>query len=334
MQSPIRSFAIIAVFVLTLAVPSSGVPGSVQAAQDNQPAAAGCVSYLFGSGSTTGGKSITLRVKLTAVAGSGGVTVGLSSSDAAITIPATVLVPDGQQDHTFAVSTNPVVSDTSVQVSASSGGCAKGRSVLIKAPILKSLSVQSVMRGGGSGKVTVCMTGPAATALDTSLVSSDTSVLANQTITIPVGKGCKSEAVALAHVASDTAIALSVTYGAGQVDGSTVVRNFNVGQLTFQFVDAYCNPAVGVFPALVAVDGSGFPPNTTLRFTFSGPPFNPTAGVDIPINGSGSFTQFGMFYDQAGGTATIVVTDPGIGAVLHQTTYETPPWEDPVPACE
>ena len=47
------------------------------------------VSFLFGSGSQTGGRRITLRVRLAAPAPAGGTTVTLGSSSSAVQIPAT-----------------------------------------------------------------------------------------------------------------------------------------------------------------------------------------------------------------------------------------------------
>ena len=118
-----------------------------------------CVDHLFGSGSATGGHHITFRVRLSAPAPTGGAKIALGSSKAAITVPATVTVPAGATEYTFSAATHPVAADTVVVVSASTGACRVSRSVTVKAPVLRSLSVQTVIRGGGQGKITVCLNG-------------------------------------------------------------------------------------------------------------------------------------------------------------------------------
>jgi hypothetical protein len=63
--------------------------------------AAATLRFLYGSGSQTGGKDITLRIALTEAAPAGGAVVSLSSSDGAINVPATTTVSSGQTDKTI-----------------------------------------------------------------------------------------------------------------------------------------------------------------------------------------------------------------------------------------
>ena len=255
------------------------LPGHMRPAEAAQPAgvapSTGCVSYLFGSGSATGGRSVTFRVKLTKPAGTGGVVVDLTSANAAIPVPSSVVVPSSQQEHTFSVGTNPVAVDTQVSVSASSGNCTKGRSVLIKAPVLKSLLVQSVMRGGGQGKITVCLTGKTASGgVAVDMTSSETSVLASQTITVPGGKGCLSQVVDLAPVVSDVPVMVTATLLAVVLTRSTIVRDFTPATATATATSVPTS-------RLALIDNYYSPQENGNRFGFEGFGFLPDSNVVV-----------------------------------------------------
>jgi trimeric autotransporter adhesin len=218
----------------TVVAGAIGFRGSTEA-QVTGPAAGTvpCVNFLFGSGSRTGGHNVTFRVRLSAPAPSGGANVTMGSSNAAISVPATVTVPAGATELTFTAPTHPVPVDTAVVVSASSGGCLVSRSVAIRAPVLRALHVQSVIRGGGQGKITVCLTeaaGPAG--VPVTLNSSRPGVLpVPSSIVVPAGKGCLSIVVDAATVGSDVPVTVSATKAA-TLSELTVVRNFNTATST------------------------------------------------------------------------------------------------------
>ncbi len=117
--------------------------------------------FLYGSGSVTGGRPLNLRVELTAPAPQGGIRVRLSTTNIAVQVPGSVLVPAGKSDLAFTVATSAVETELSVTIRAEFGGVTKSRAVQIKPPALAGLSVQSVMRAGGTAKITVKLTGPA-----------------------------------------------------------------------------------------------------------------------------------------------------------------------------
>ena len=192
-----------------------------------------CVDHLFGSGSATGGHHITFRVRLSAPAPTGGAKITLGSSKAAITVPATVTVPAGATEYTFSAATHPVAADTVVVVSASTGACRVSRSVTVKAPVLRSLSVQTVIRGGGQGKITVCLNGATASGGSAvALNSNRPSILpVPSSIVIPAGKACLSIVVNAANVGSDVAVTITAKKG-GTLSQPTVVRNFNAATPT------------------------------------------------------------------------------------------------------
>jgi hypothetical protein len=69
------------------------------------------------------GQSGTLTVKLNGAAGTGGVVVSLSSSDAAVaSVPATVTIPSGYSSITFGLTAGTVATTTPVTLTASYAG--------------------------------------------------------------------------------------------------------------------------------------------------------------------------------------------------------------------
>jgi hypothetical protein len=186
------------------------------------------VAYLFGSGSTHGGRPITLRVTLTAPAPDGGANVTLNSERPdIILLPGTVTVPEGASEHTFQVGTVPAEDDTYVRVSASFGGRTVGREILIREPRLRALYVQQVIRGGGQGKVTVCLTGPSrASGTSVELASDKPAILqAPLHVNVLSGRSCRSIAVPATAVEEDVAVQVTASYPGRTIVKGTIVRD-------------------------------------------------------------------------------------------------------------
>jgi hypothetical protein len=189
------------------------------------------VAFLFGSGSTTGGRFVTLRVELTAPAPAGGAEVALASERPdVVPLPASVTVPAGQTQETVRVETVAVEQTVHVRVSAAYGGTTRGREVLVKEPDLRVLYAQTVIRGGGQGKLTVCLTGEAyAGGVVVTLASSDPATLAvPATATIAAGRACVSVNAAAAEVTTDTAVRVTAGFDGATVADDTIVRDFPV----------------------------------------------------------------------------------------------------------
>jgi hypothetical protein len=186
------------------------------------------VHFLFGSGSATGGRRITLRVELTSPAPAGGVAVRLTSDrPEIIPLPDTIEVPGGTTEREFHVTTNAVSSDTYVRVSAGYGGVTKGREVLVKYSRLRVLDLESVIPSGGEGTLRVCLTGIAAAGGTTvRLTSTNLAVLMPPpSLTIPAGKACRSINVPTGAVTSDTTVRVFAAYRGITRFQDTVVQN-------------------------------------------------------------------------------------------------------------
>ena len=194
-----------------------------------QPAhAATSLHYLFGSGSATGGNRITLRVELTKPAPATGKRVALTSSHESIPVPTSVKVPGGETELTFTVSTKPVAQDVGVTLTARVGTVIKSRVVVIKAPMLSGLSVQSRIRAGGVGKVTVLLSGKApAQGVMVELESNRPSILAvPATAIVTAGRTSVSLTVAAELVSDDVTVRVTARLDGDTRTRSTIVRNY------------------------------------------------------------------------------------------------------------
>lgn len=172
---------------------------------------------------------MTFHVELTERAPAGGAQVSLTSSSAAVLVPSTVTVSSGETEKTFGVTTAPVTNDSTLTVTATYGGVSKSRVVLIREPYMSSLSVQSVIRAGGNGKVIVRLSGRAPEGGVTVRVSSNRpSLLALPgDVTIAAGAASATLIVPAGNVRSDVAVNIISTYHGMRLVKPTIVRHFS-----------------------------------------------------------------------------------------------------------
>ena len=202
--------------------------GPLALASPDTVRASPAIRYLYGSGSATGGRSITLRVQLTEPAGPSGVRVTLSADDPSIDLPGSVVVRGGDTEVSLTAGTSPVARDVSVTVTAGRGGVTKSRVVIIKAPILAELSLQSRIRGGGQGKLTVKMNGKAPEGGMAVVVKSNRpSVLPlNQTRSIPAGSSSLTLVVPAVSVPYDVPVKVTARINGRTITAEAIVRNY------------------------------------------------------------------------------------------------------------
>lgn len=112
--------------------------------------------------SVTGGASPTGTVTMNGAAPAGGTVVSLSSSNPAVSVPATVTIPQGGTSASFTMNTSPVATATTATVSVSFGGVTQTTSLTVLPPVLASVTLsQSSVQGGSSSTGTVTLSGPA-----------------------------------------------------------------------------------------------------------------------------------------------------------------------------
>lgn len=185
--------------------------------------------------SVVGGSSSTATVGLTGVAPSGGITVGLTTSNpAAAQIPASITIAAGNSTAQFPVTTVPVASSTSLQISASLNGVSRSATLTVAAPTLSSLSLNPTsIVGGNSSTGTVTLTGNAAVAIVVSLTSNNTgaaSVPVN--VTVPVGSSGATFTVSTNPVSSTTAPTISAVYSGTTRNQTLTVNSPSLSSLT------------------------------------------------------------------------------------------------------
>ena len=177
--------------------------------------------------SVQGGTSSTGTVTLSGPAPAGGAVVTLSSSDtAAAQVPGSVTVAANATTATFTVTTSPVSSDATLNISATRGATQTASFTVTAPPITVSsvtLNPTSVV-GGSSSTGTVTLSGPAAAGgVVVTLSSSDTAAAqVPASVTVAANATTATFSISSDPVASDAALTISATYGSTQTAGFTV----------------------------------------------------------------------------------------------------------------
>lgn len=161
---------------------------------------------VYGNGKTTG------TVKLKRPAPVGGVVVKLSSSDPALTVPASVKVAEGQTTATFPVQTADVASATAVTLTATTADSATNV-VTVKplVPVSLALSATAVA-GGGSLTGTVTLAAKAAVDTVVTLASSDAATAKVPTqVVVKAGKSSATFKVTTVKVIKAKSVKITVS---------------------------------------------------------------------------------------------------------------------------
>ncbi len=136
-----------------------------------------------------GGASTIGKVTLTGIAPAGGISVDLVSNNPAITVPATVTVPEGALSANFKATSVAVDSNTAGTVVASQGAISKSLNVVVKAAVITSITAAPTAVKGGNNvtfRVTLgSVAGPAGTVV--TLSSANSAVTVPATVTVPAG---------------------------------------------------------------------------------------------------------------------------------------------------
>jgi hypothetical protein len=153
----------------------------------------------------------TCTIQLSADAPSGGASIALSDSAPDVTIPSTVMIPQGASSGTFTVVPLAVPAATPVNLTASYLGANEGFGLTINpAPVvLSSVSVnQNWLIGGATGSGVVTLSAPAGAGGVTVALSSSNSFLASVPISVAVAQGSTTAAFTVATY-SVTAVSLT-----------------------------------------------------------------------------------------------------------------------------
>ena len=193
-------------------------------------AAGPSVYFLYGSGSQLGGRRISLRVRLH-IRCSGWRRQSCADQRGSIGNPDAGIGdrPGGSNRvELLRAQLSHRHRSASPRYGAIRGG-SEGREILIRAPDLRALHVQSVIRSGGQGKITVCLNGyaPAGGAIVSVFSSNPDALPVPATVTIPAGGSCLSFNVTAASITSEANVRITVRYGGMGLVGETTIRFFN-----------------------------------------------------------------------------------------------------------
>ena len=176
--------------------------------------------------SFAGGEQVQGTVRLTGSAPVGGIAVALSSSDAAVTVPAFVTVEAGKSEVTFDVTVRPVTTNKDVQISATHRGQSLSGTFRLEKTVLKDLLFStSECIGGDTVQLVVSLNGPAPeSGMVVNLSSSHGAVSVPSSVTVPAGERSITLDLNISAVAVDTAVTLIGTGNAGEASASILVN--------------------------------------------------------------------------------------------------------------
>lgn len=201
-------------------------------------AASTSLAHIKVSGSQVGGRPIELRVILSGPAPAGGAKVTLSASDPVVKVPRSVTVAAGETQRLIEIGTNTLATAKVVTISATYDGVTRTKPTLIRAAVLSGLSVQTVIRHGGTGRVTVKLNGPAPSGgYQVNLGQTPCCMLTlPATVTIPAGKTQVSIAApasiygdAAGDRLPDQALLVFADNGTLTFTANTIIRDFGGG---------------------------------------------------------------------------------------------------------
>ncbi|MGI4788028.1 MAG: protease pro-enzyme activation domain-containing protein [Janthinobacterium lividum] len=186
----VTTTAVTAPASVTVTATYSGGPKSAILTVLPPPAIITPVSLAFSPSSVGNGASSVGTVALSGPAPTGGLTVSLSSSDPAASVPATVLVPAGSVSAQFPVTTVPVTTQVVATISATLNSVTKTATITVQAPKLEPIGLTPVSVIGGQASIaTLTLTYPApADGATVTLSSSDPTAVIPANVTIPAGQ--------------------------------------------------------------------------------------------------------------------------------------------------
>jgi WD40 repeat protein len=166
-----------------------------------------------------GGSSSVGTVIVDGVAPAGGITIGLSSGSALVSVPSSVTITAGSSGATFTAKTSSVTTRQSVTLTATFGSASVTTKVILEPPTLGPLSLNPYsVQGGQSSTGTVTIGSPApAGGLVIMLSSNIPAATVPATVTIPVGMTSATFTISTTPVPSTTGATIRATLGTATV---------------------------------------------------------------------------------------------------------------------
>lgn len=159
----------------------------------------------------TGGQALTGTVAVGAKAPAGGWEIELMASPPVVTLPTSVVIPEGSTSATFGVTTQPVGANTGVVITATRGSVSKTVFFAVNAPLLSTFTLASnSVQGGTLGSLTVTLNANAPTAGYSILLVSGAPglVVLPSSTSVPAGTNTRTLSFVTKPVAASTVITL------------------------------------------------------------------------------------------------------------------------------
>jgi len=206
------------------------IGGTVMPALAGQSAGTDTLRWLFGSGSATGGKVISLRVTLWTEAPAGGAVVKIKSSSPVITAPSSVTIPAGRTEAIVKIKSRAVHENTPVTITATYKNRVRTKQILILRPYLSSTTIQTRIRSGGLARFTVRLSGIAPEGGVTVRFNSNrpSAVPVPATLYFPAGKASVTYIATGAVVHRDVELNISAKYRGVTITKPTILRKARV----------------------------------------------------------------------------------------------------------
>jgi hypothetical protein len=194
--------------------------GSIRAGRGlYAPGPVSLASLTMTPATVAGCRSATGTVTLSGPAPAGGVLVRLSDTHSAASVPASVTVPAGASSQRFPITTTPVSSSTTGNMSATYGGITKSASLTVRPIRVQSLSLTpNPVVGPNTVTGTVTLECPAAPGNIVVTLASSNPLVAKpkvSSITIPAGTRSKTFLVTTANVSSTRSATIKATANGG-----------------------------------------------------------------------------------------------------------------------
>ena len=164
--------------------------------------------------SIVGGASSIGTITLTGVAPAGGVTVTLSSNNAAAQVAPSVSVPPGSSTVTFPVTTSLVASSTSITLSATYGANTQTATLTVTPVTVASMTMNpTTVSGGSSSTGTVTLNAPAAIGgYSVALSSNNAAVQVPASVTVPANATSATFTATTTPVGATTSVTLTASF--------------------------------------------------------------------------------------------------------------------------
>src|SRR4028119_613798 len=164
---------------------------------------------------STGDQTFGGQIGINEIAPAGGVTIALAASpNTNVTVPATVVVPEGESTVWFEITLKPVTATHTITITATVGSSTQTATFELQPTTIREFYATSAVGGGSEGTGELGLNGPApAGGVTVTLASSANCIPLPQSVTIAEGTYATSFTFTAAAVSSSVSATLTAAHG-------------------------------------------------------------------------------------------------------------------------